>query len=107
MSRVAGLPGKTLKNLEFYNLGKKNLEKPGIWEIKKKTWNFDQKPGSLTIFTFSIVKFRFDSKNQSYKKKFHHQKSFLLKNIFKVALQYLFNVFILLKTVSYLKLNLS
>ena len=31
------------KNLEYDNLGKKNLEKPGIWEILKKTWKFDQK----------------------------------------------------------------
>ena len=30
---------------------------------------------------------------------------FLLKNIFKVALQYLFNVFILFNTILYLKLN--
>ena len=37
---------------------------------------------------------------------FHHQ-HFLLKNTFKVALEYLFNVFILFKTVSYLKLNLK
>ena len=28
--RVATLPGKTLKNLEFDNLGKNNLKKPGI-----------------------------------------------------------------------------
>ena len=32
-------------------------------------------------------------------------KLFMLKNIFKVALQYLSNVFILFDTVSYLKLN--
>ena len=31
-------PGKTLKNLKFDNLGKNNLEKPGIREILKKTW---------------------------------------------------------------------
>ena len=32
---------------ELINLGKRNLEKPGIWEILKKktrkTWNFEQK----------------------------------------------------------------
>ena len=48
------------------------LEKPGIWELLKKpgtTWNFEQnslkkpgKPGILTIFTSSVVEFRFDSK---------------------------------------------
>ena len=27
---------ETWKYLGFDNLGKKNLEKPGIWEIKKK-----------------------------------------------------------------------
>ena len=32
-------------------------------------------------------------------------KNFLIKNIFKVASQYVFNVFILFNTVSYLKLN--
>ena len=32
-------------------------------------------------------------------------KSFLLKNISEVALQYLFNVFILYNIISYLKLN--
>ena len=30
-------PGKTWKNLEFENLGKK---KPGNWEILKITWDF-------------------------------------------------------------------
>ena len=48
--RVATLPGKTLKNLEFDNLGKKNLEKPGI----------------LTILRCLVEKFRFNSKNLSY-----------------------------------------
>ena len=41
----------TWKNLEFDNIGKKNLEIPGI----------------LTNFTCSGVKFRFDSKNLSYR----------------------------------------
>ena len=37
------------KNLEFDNLGKKkNLEKPGIWEILQKK-NLE-KPGILNIF---------------------------------------------------------
>ena len=35
----------------------------------------------------------------------HHQKFFLLKNTFEVALQYLFNVLVLLNTVFYLKLK--
>ena len=35
----------------------------------------------------------------------HHQKLFLLKNTFEVALQYLFNVFIIFNTASFLKLN--
>ena len=34
----------------------------------------------------------------------HHQKLFLLKNIFKLALQYLFNVFMLFNTIFNLKL---
>ena len=34
---------ETWKNLEFENLGKKNLEKPGTREILKKTWDFEQK----------------------------------------------------------------
>ena len=37
----------------------------------------------------------------------HHQNLFLLKNIFKVSLQYFFNVFVLFKTISYLKLDLK
>ena len=35
----------------------------------------------------------------------HHHKTFLLKNTFKVTLQYLINVFILTNTVSYIKFN--
>ena len=60
--------GKTLKNLEFDNLGKNNLKKPGI----------------LTIFTGSVVKFRFDSKNLSYKIKnlCHHQILFFIKKTY-------------------------
>ena len=34
-------------------------------------------------------------------------KVFLLKNTFKVTLQYLFNVFILFNTVSYIEINLK
>ena len=74
VGRVATLPG----NMEFDNLG-------------KNPWNFEQKPlkkpGILIIFTCSLVKLRFDSKNLSYKlKKFVIINFFLLKNIFKVAL---------------------
>ena len=36
LCRVATLPGKTWKNLEFDNLGKKIIIKRGTWEIKKK-----------------------------------------------------------------------
>ena len=59
-------------NLEFDNLGKKkNLEKPGIWKILKKTWNFKQKSiknlEKPTIFTCLVVKFQFDTKNLSYR----------------------------------------
>ena len=35
----------------------------------------------------------------------HHQNLLLIKNTFKVAFEYLFNVFILFNTVSYLKLS--
>ena len=35
----------------------------------------------------------------------YHQKLFLLKNIFKRAFHYLYNVFILFNSVSYLRLN--
>ena len=42
--RVATLPGKAWKNLEFNNLGKKKLEKPRILNKNffnpGKTWNF-------------------------------------------------------------------
>ena len=39
-------PRKTLENLEFDNLGKKILEKPGIWKTLKKQL---EKPGILNI----------------------------------------------------------
>ena len=56
------------KNLEYDNLGKKKLEKPGIL---KKTWKFDQKSSKklefLTIFTCIVVKFYFDTKNLSHR----------------------------------------
>ena len=39
------------------------------------------------------------------KKKLSSSKIYLLKNLFKVVLEYLFNVFILFNTVFYLKLN--
>ena len=41
------------------------LEKSGIWEILKKTWNLEQKSLKnlefLTTFTCLVVKFRFDT----------------------------------------------
>ena len=51
---------ETWKNLEFDNLGKKNLKKPGIWEIKKKNLEFS------TTFLYKVVKFRFETKVLSY-----------------------------------------
>ena len=48
------------------------LEKPGILQVRKK------KPGILTIFTCSVVKFRFDTKNLSINKIFSSSS----KNIF-------------------------
>ena len=45
---------ETWKNLEFHNLGKKNLEKPRIWEILKKNLEFwtkvFKKPWKTWIF---------------------------------------------------------
>ena len=52
----------------------------------------------MTQKIYHIIKF---------KKIYHHQNFFLLKNIFKVTLRYLFNVFILSNIVSYLKLTLN
>ena len=37
----------------------------------------------------------------------HHQKFFLLKTTFKLSFEFLFNVFILINTFSYLKINLK
>ena len=60
--RVATLP----ENLEFDNLGKNNLEKPGIFN-------------NLTCL---VVKFGFDTKNLSYKYKFLViLKSFYIKKV--------------------------
>ena len=48
LNRVATL----LRNLELDNLGKKkNLEKPGIWEVLNKNLEF------LIILTCIVVKF--------------------------------------------------
>ena len=42
--RVSTLPGKTWKTLEFDNLSKINLEKPGILSIvQQKSFNLSQK----------------------------------------------------------------
>ena len=45
---------------ELINLGKRNLEKPGIWEILKKktrkTWNFEQKSLKTLGFWTKITK---------------------------------------------------
>ena len=105
--RVATLPG----NLE-------NPWKTGIWQFRqknlRKTWNFKQKSLKKSGKTWSFNNFHMFSCKISIwlkksiillKKICHHQNIFLLKNIFNVALQYLFNDFILFNTVSYLKLN--
>ena len=50
-NRVATLLGKTWKILKIDKLGKKYLEKPGIWEILKK------KPGILNKILIKHGKF--------------------------------------------------
>ena len=50
------------------------------------------------------MKFRFGTKNLWYRLLFCFY-FFLLKSIFEIALQYVFNVFMLFLTVFYLKLN--
>ena len=79
--RVATLPG----NLEFDNLEKKTGKTRNVgkfWKKPGKTWNFKQKslkkPGLLTIFTCSVVKFQIESKIKNF---CHHQKYFSLKYI--------------------------
>ena len=81
MSRVAPLP--------------RNLEKPGVWQKKPSILNnFQYKNFHLTQKTFYINKIFFVI----------IKKNLLLKNTFKVTLQYFFNVFILLNTVSHIKI---
>ena len=76
------------------------MEFEKFWKKNWKNLEF------LINLTFSIVKFWFDKKIYHIDKLFcHHLKLFLLKNTFKVALQYLFNVVIEFNTVFYLKLN--
>ena len=92
---------ETWKNLEFGNLGKKNLEKPVVREILKKKLEF------LTIFTCSVVKIRFDTNIFHINEIFlSSSKIFLLKNTFKVTLQYLSMFFIVFNTVFTLNLAL-
>ena len=79
----------THKNLEFDNLGKKNPE------ILK---NFNMFYSKISIW----------HKKYNIEIQFHLSTSkffFCYKTLFKVILQYLFNVLISLKTVSYIKLN--
>ena len=73
-----------------------------------KTCSFEQKSLEnlefLTTFKCQAVKFLFYKKN--YVEKFffcHHQKMFFLKNTYKIALQFLFNVFVLFNIVFNLK----
>ena len=62
----------------------------------------------LTIWTCSVVKLRFDTKILSYKYDFlSSSKSFSLKNTSKLTLQYLFNVYIVFNTNSYIRLELK
>ena len=89
------------------------MEKPGIWEILKKTcknlefWTkIFKKPWIFCNFNKLSRKFWFDTKNLSCSTFFlSSSKNFFLKNTFKVALQFLFNVYILLNIVFNLKLN--
>ena len=75
----------------------------------QKTWNLIKFEKNLEFLTCSVVKFRNFGLTQKiyYIDDFscHYQTFFILKNIFTVALEYLFNVFILFNTASYLKLN--
>ena len=61
-----------------------------------------EKPRIFSKFYILSSKFSIWHKNVSF---FFINNFFLLKNLFKVALQYLFNVFILFNTVSYFKIN--
>ena len=84
---------------------KKILEKPGIFEKKLlkfwKTWN-------LKLFNMKRNKImkKCNNKYNKYSVSLSSWKNFSFKSIFKVALKYLFNVFILFKQFFYLKFNL-
>ena len=68
--------------------------------------NFEKILVFLTILTCSAVKFRFDTKIYHISKIFFVIiKIFSIKILIKCNFMYLFDVFILLKTVSYIKLN--
>ena len=80
----------------------KNMKKPWILEILKKpgilNTNF-KKPGKTWSFyqILHIKQEHLDLKQKIYyldKIFCHHQKTFILKNIIKIALKYLFNIFI-------------
>ena len=75
--------------INMYRVAKKPgiLEKPGIWQFKLKKL---EKPRTLNNIYMSSSKISIWHK-KSIKKRFHHQ-FFPLRNTFKVALQYLFNV---------------
>ena len=60
----------------------------------KQTWNFHMLSSKISIWL----------KKTSIKKISRHQ-IFFIENIIKVTLQYLYNVFVLINTFSYLKLN--
>ena len=96
----------TSTGLSLYLETLKNMEKPGIWEFRqKKTWKNLE---FSIILSCIIVKLRFKKKSLSFFNFFcHHQNFYMLKNINKAALLYLFNVFIQFNTISYIKLNLK
>ena len=105
---------KPWKNLDFDNLGnKKKLEKSWIREINKKKRINLKFWTKITIKPRIFTNFYKPSNKTSivYKKSILciiliHQKNFsLLKNIFKVSLQFLFYVFILFNTVNNSKFN--
>ena len=92
------------------------VKKPGSWKnLKKKhekTWNFErkslknpEKPGILSNFKSSSVKFRFDTKIYHINISFCYHQNYLFLNTLKVTLRYLLNVIILFNNLFYFTLN--
>ena len=90
---------KNWKKLEFDNLGLKTWNLSNLKKNRpQKTWNFEQKslkkPGIFNIFKILSSKLSITYKKSIIQiKKIYYHQHFLLKNTFKVVLQYLFNVF--------------